>query len=352
MTNNPVSSVIWFFKRIPLTTLIIGGLFFIVLIAGGIIGLSVPGLISDSLQRFGMWGLFVLAMVPSIQSGTGPNLALPIGICAGLFSMVCAMEMGFTGASLLLVAAVFSIIIGALFGYIYGRLMNAVKGSEMAIATYTGFAITFLFCMIWLILPFSHPNVGMFLGSGLRQMVSLVPFEAEQLLENLWQFTVFGITIRTGTLLIFIIAAFLMWLFFRTKTGISISAVGMNPVFARATGLNVNRSRVIANMISTILAALGLIIYAQGYGFVQLYNFPLMMAFPAVAAILVGGANAHRSKIIHVVIGTFLFQGLITTGPPIFGRILEGEVISDAVRQVVQNGVILYALTKLKGDSK
>jgi simple sugar transport system permease protein len=192
----------------------------------------------------------------------------------------------------------------------------------------------------------------MFIGSGLRPLISLVPFEADHLLENLWQFNVFGVVIRTGTLLVVVVASVLMWLFFRSKTGISISAIGMNPVFARATGLNVDRGRVIANMISTSLAAAGLIIYAQGFGFVQLYIFPLMMAFPAVAAILVGGANAHRSKVIHVIIGTFLFQCLITTGPPIFGRILEGEIISDAVRQVVQNGVILYVLTQLKGDNK
>ena len=351
-TERSASGFIAFFRRIPLTTLIIGAFFILVLVGGGLIGLSVTGLISESLQRFGMWGLFVLAMVPSIQSGTGPNFALPVGIVGGLLAIVIAMEVGFTGAALLVAAAAMAIVIGAAFGFIYGILMNAVKGSEMAIATYTGFSLTYLFCLIWLTLPFSHPNIGMFIGSGIRNMIALEPFGAQKLLENLWQFKIFGISISTGTWLVIIAACTLMWLFFRTKTGMSISAVGMNPTFAAAVGLNVNRSRVIANMISTALGAVGVIIYAQGYGFVQLYDFPLWMGFAAVAAILVGGATAQRAKIIHVFIGTFLFQGLITSGPAVFSRLLQGEDISDAVRMVIQNGIILYALTQKKVDGE
>jgi len=38
-----------------------------------------------------MNGILVLAMVPSIQSGTGPNFALPVGVVCGLFSLVCSI---------------------------------------------------------------------------------------------------------------------------------------------------------------------------------------------------------------------------------------------------------------------
>ena len=351
-TSKDRSDVIGFIKRIPVVTWSIGGFFILVLILGTTIGLSLSSLLSDSLQRFGMWGLFVLAMVPSIQSGTGPNFALPIGIVSGLFALVTAMEMGYTGPVLLLVSAGMALVLGCLFGFIYGRLMNAVKGSEMAIATYTGFAITYLFCMIWLMLPFKNENIGWFIGSGLRNIISLEPFFAEHLLENLWQFKLFGITIRTGTLLVFAIASILIWLFFRSKTGIAISAVGMNPMFARAAGLNVDKSRITANMISTCLAAVGIVIYSQGFGYVQLYDGPLLMAFPAVAAVLVGGASAQRSKVMHVLIGTFMYQGLLTVAPPIFGRLMQGADITLPMIQVLQNGIILYALTQMKGGNK
>ena len=353
-TLNDGFNILGIVKRIPLTTLVIGGLYIIVLIVGVAIGFSLPEEISLSLQRFGMWGLFVLAMVPSIQSGTGPNFALPVGICAGLLAFVLTIEWGFTGYALLVAASALAIVFGCISGYLYGKLMNMVKGSEMAIATYTGFSITYLFCMVWLVLPYSNAYLGFFLGDGIRHIISLEPMGAQRILEELWAFEVLGITFRTGTLLVIAVACTLMWLFFRSRAGIAISAVGMNPVFARAAGLNVDRSRIIANMISTSLGAVGIVVYAQAFGFIQVYDFPLLLAFPAVAAIMVGGASAQRSKIMHVIIGTFLFQGLITVAPPVAGRLLQGTDadIANPVRMIIQNGVILYALTQLKGGSK
>jgi len=341
-----------YIKQLPKATLIIGAFWILVLILGGTLGFPVTGLLSNAIQRFGLWGLFVLAMVPSIQSGTGPNFALPIGICGGLFAMVTATEFGFTGGLLLLVAGLMAVVVGCGLGYVYGKLMNAVKGSEMAIATYTGFSITFLFCLLWTILPYTNPNIGWFMGEGLRNFVAMEPLGAERIIDNFLSFTVFGISIPTGTILLVMTCCALMWLFFRSKTGLAITASGMNPMFATASGLNVDRNRVIANMVSTSLAAVGIIIYAQGFGLLQLYDGPLLMAFPAVAAILVGGASAQKSRVMNVVIGTLLYQGILSNAPPVFGRMLQGADMTDAVRMVIQNGVILYALTQLRRGSK
>jgi len=341
-----------FIKRVPLAPFIIGGFWIAVLILAAVLNQPWITLISDSIQRFAIWGMLVLAMVPSIQSGTGPNFAIQVGICSGMLAMVVAIEWGFTGMSFILVGALLAILISLVLGYLYGKLMNAVKGSEMAIATYTGFAITFAFYFIWLAVPFSSPFLGWFIGDGLRNTVALEPLEASRILDNLILVNVFGLEIRVATILILLVACILMWLFFRSKAGISISAVGANPVFAKAVGINVDRSRTIANMLSTSVAAVGVILYAQSFGNLQLYDFPMWMAFPAVAAILVGGATAQRSKVIHVIIGTLLFQGLLATVPPVFNELLQGEDMTDAVRMVVQNGVILYALTRMKGGAK
>jgi len=343
-----------FVKRIPLTTLLIGGLLVLVLIVGTIVGFSLTTELTNILQRFTYWSVLVLAMVPSIQSGTGPNFALPIGICAGLLAMVITMELQLMGYAFIVIAILIAILIGCIFGYIYGRLMNAVKGSEMAIATYTGFAITFFFSIIWLVYPITNEFIGFFLGPGLRSIIRLETFAAEKILERLWAFSLFGVEIPTGTLLVFGLFATIVFLFFRSKSGVAITAAGMNPVFARATGINVDRSRLIANMMSTSLGAVGMIVYAQGFGFAQFYDTPLMMAFPAVAAILVGGATASRSRIINVIVGTILFHGLLTTAPPVIGRLLQDSDadIVNPVRLIVQFGVILYALTKMSGGAK
>jgi simple sugar transport system permease protein len=339
-------------KKIPFSTAAVGSLYLTLLIIGVATGIRLPVLLTDSLHLFGVWAILVLAMVPSIQSGTGPNFALPVGVVCGLLAMVITLSMNFMGMSFVLVSAAFAIVFGITGGYLYGRLMNAVKGSEMAIAPYTGFAITFLFSIIWLILPIHHELMTMFMGSGLRHMIDLSQWNANLLFAEFLQFDLFGITFRTGELLIIAVACFAMWVFFRTKTGIGISAVGSNPMFAKATGINVDKSRIIANIISTTVGALGVIVYANGFGFVQLYEFPFMMAFPAVAAILVGGASARRAKISNVIIGAFFFQGLFAISLPVLGNILPTADIVNPIRMGVQNGIILYALTRMSGGGK
>lgn len=351
-------------NKIGLPTLIIGSFWVILLITGGVLGISMITLVSDTIKRAGMNGILVLAMVPSIQSGTGPNFALPIGIVCGLFAVVLSIEFGFTGASWLFVSIALAIVFAVLLGYLYGKLLNAVKGSEMTIATYTGFSISAFMCLAWLMIPFSSPKMGWFMGKGLRETVQLDAVGGDQIISNFLSFSLFdekgifvmggekGLIIPMGMIIVFLICCSIVWLYFRSKSGIAISAGGINPRFAQASGININRNRIKANILSTVLGAVGIIVYSQGYGYAQLYNAPLMMAFPAVAAILIGGATASRAKVSHVIIGTIIFQGLLTTALPVANQLFEGTDLSEILRMVIQNGIILYALTQVKGGDK
>jgi len=340
------------YSHLSISTIIIGSVWIAVLILGVTQGFSLGGMLGETISRFGRWGLLVLAMVPSIQSGTGPNFALPIGVCVGLFAIVCAIEFGFVGISWLIAAVVMAIVLAVIVGYLYGKLMNAVKGSEMVIATYTGFASTFLFCIIWMAAPFSSPVMGWMLGAGLRSQISLGSVESAQILDNFLKFEFLGITFPTGMLLVVLFCCLLVWLFFRSKAGIAISAVGSNPMFARASGLNVDRSRVLANIVSTVLCAVGIILYVQSFGFADLYIFPLYMAFQAVASVLVGGATAQRARIFHVILGTIIFQGLLTNALPVLDSVIPVSNLSEIMRLIFQNGIILFALTRVKGGGK
>lgn len=342
-------------NKIGLPTLIIGAFWVVLLITGGVLKISMMTLLSDTIKRTGMNGILVLAMVPSIQSGTGPNFALPIGIICGLFAIVLAIEFGFTGASWLFVSIALGVVFAVILGYLYGKLLNAVKGSEMTIATYTGFSISAFMCLAWLMIPFSSPKMGWFMGKGLRETIQLDAIGAAQILSDFWKINIGGeneLIIPTGMILIFLFCCVIVWLFFRSKSGIAISAGGINPRFAQASGININGNRVKANILSTVLGAIGIIVYSQGYGYAQLYNAPLMMAFPAVAAILIGGATASRAKVSHVIIGTIIFQGLLTTALPVANQLFEGTDLSEILRMVIQNGIILYALTQVKGGGK
>ena len=333
---------------IGISTLIIAIFWALVLITAYVKEMSVQVLLSDTIRRAGMNGVLVLAMVPAIQSGTGPNFALPIGIVCGLLAAVCAIELDLMGVSWLLASVLLSIPLAVIAGYVYGKLLNAVKGSEMTIATYAGFSITALMCLVWMMVPFSNPKMGWFIGKGLRETIQLDAVGSAQILNNFLAFKIGDVVIPTGMLLFFGFFVVLVWLFFRSKTGIAISAGGANPKFAQAAGLNIDRNRILANILSTVLGAIGIIVYSQSFGYTQLYVAPLLMAFPAVAAILIGGATAARASVLNVVIGVFLFQGLLTSALPVANEVFAGTDLSEIMRAIIQNGVILYALTQVK----
>jgi simple sugar transport system permease protein len=146
-------------------------------------------------------------------------------------------------------------------------------------------------------------------------------------------------------LLFFGLLAFIIWAFLHTKTGTAMTAVGSNSVFARASGINVDKVRTLSVIMSTWLGAIGILVYQQSFGFIQLYMGPFYMALPAVSAILIGGASVNKASILNVVIGTFLFQGIVTMTPSVMNSMIHTDM-SEVIRIVVSNGMILYALTR------
>ena len=186
-------------------------------------------------------------------------------------------------------------------------MLNKIKGGEMMVATYVGFSSVSFMCMMWLLLPYKSPTmVWGFAGKGLRTTISLEGFY-DKVLANFLAIDLnkFGINlvIPTGSLLFFAVLAFLMWAFLHTKTGTAMTAVGSNPAFAKAAGINIDKMRMLSVVLSTWLGAVGILVYQQGFGFVQMYMAPFNMAMPAVAAILIGGASVNKASIANVIIG-------------------------------------------------
>lgn len=132
--------------------------------------------------------------------------------------------------------------------------------------------------------------------------------------------------------------------------GLAMQVAGSNEKFALSNGIDVDKERITGTILSTVLAAVGIIVYSQAFGFLQLYNAPLYAAMPAVAAILIGGASLQRARIIHVVIGTMLFQSLLVVALPVINILAEGN-LSEVIRAIVSNGIILYALTRTGGEA-
>ena len=328
-----------------LPRMIIAVFLLVLFIAAPFVGADFWTQVTNLFNRFSWNAVLVLAMVPMVHSGCGLNFGLPLGIISGLLGATLSIEWGFTGLASFVMAVLIATPFALLFGVGYGWLLNKIKGGEMMIATYVGFSSVSFMCMMWLLLPYHSPTmVWGFAGKGLRTTISLEGFY-DKVLANFLQINIGSLSIPTGTLLFFALLAFAMWAFLHTKTGTAMTAVGSNPTFARAAGVNVDRMRLLSVVISTWLAAIGILVYEQGFGFIQLYMAPFYMALPAVSAILIGGASVNKATITNVVIGTILFQGIVTMTPTVMNNMIHMD-ISEVLRMVVSNGMILYALTR------
>jgi len=356
-----------FYTDFGLPRIIILATFILLFVTAGIFGMNLPSFAGDVLRRWGMFGILVLAMVPGIQSGIGPNFGVSIGIVAGMVGAVLSIDMNHAGAFMFigddairatfqaLVAIGIGILVAIPMGVLYGALLNRVKGSEMAITVYVGFGTVSLFNILWALFPVTASILILpATGRGLRQMVNLnADFGGafDQWLQ--FRINVFGfgyMTVRLGLLLVFFLACFLMWLFTRSRLGMRMSAAGSNPSYARASGINVDRMRILGTTISTALGAVGIVVYASTFGFLQMYGAPLMMGFLIVASILIGGATIRRARVFDVLLGALLFQGMLVIALPLANVIIpDVPGVPEMLRLIITNGIILYALTKVKG---
>jgi simple sugar transport system permease protein len=320
--------------------------------AAPFVGVRLDTSLTDVLNRFGQNAIMVLALVPMVQAGCGLNFGLPLGIIAGLLGSTVAMQLGGTGFPGFLLALSVTLPLGSAFGAGYGAVLNRVKGEEMTIAMYVGFSAVMLFSILWLVLPFTRADMVMgFAGEGLRRSISL---------ERYWAHVLNGfLALRIGPQFVFpsgliafvALACLFVWAFMRTKTGTAMTAVGSNPDFARASGVSADKMRLVSVIVSTALGGAGILAYQQSFGFIQVYDAPLFMAFPAVSALLLGGASVNKASIANVVVGTFLFQGILTMTPSVFNSVLKTDM-SEVIRIVVSNGMIIYALTRKTGAGK
>ena len=328
-----------------LPRIIISGFLLILFILTPFVGVDLPTQITNIINRFSWNAVLVLAMVPMIHAGCGLNFGLPLAIICGLLGGTLSIQLGFTGPMSFVMAILIATPFAVILGGGYGLLLNRIKGGEMMIATYVGFSVMSFFCMMWLLLPYSSPTMVYGLsGNGLRPTISLDGFY-NQVLAKILHIKIGNIEIPTGSLLVFALLAFLMWAFLHTKTGTAMTAVGSNPAFARAAGINVDRTRMLSVIMSTWLGAMGILMYQQGFGFIQLYNAPNNLTMPTVAAILIGGASVNKASIPNVIIGTILFQGIVTMTPTVMNSAIHMDM-SEVIRIIVSQGMILYALTR------
>ena len=121
-------------------------------------------------------------------------------------------------------------------------------------------------------------------------------------------------------------------------------AVGQDMHVASISGINVDRTRIISIIISTVLAAWGQILYLQNMGTLNTYNNHEQVGLFAVASLLIGGASVDKASWKEALLGTFLFHLLFIVSPLAGKNLMGNAQIGEYFRVFVAYGVIGLAL--------
>ena len=200
------------------------------------------------------------------------------------------------------------------------------------------------------IIPIVHDSLKLPRGYGIRNTVSLLSMR--QSLDNLLAVQVGGVKIPVLTLLIIGLAClFIVW-FRKTKLGQDMRAVGQDMEVARDAGINVERTRVISMVISTVFAGFGMIIYLQNVGNFPTYTAHTQIGMFAIAALLVGGASVDRASIGNVFLGVILFHTMFIVAPKTGAAITGDSMIGEYFRVFVSYAVITLALVMYESKKR
>lgn len=130
----------------------------------------------------------------------------------------------------------------------------------------------------------------------------------------------------------------------RTRLGQNMRTVGQSRVVANAAGINVNKTRIIAMIISTVLACWGQLIYLQNIGTFSTYGAHTQVAQFAIAALLVGGASVQKASNKHAIMGVILFHTLFIVAPQAGKQLFNNAQLGEYFRVFVSYGVIAVSL--------
>ena len=152
------------------------------------------------------------------------------------------------------------------------------------------------------------------------------------------------VNIPVTTYLCIVAICFFNNMLLRTRLGQNMRTVGQSRVVANAAGLDVDRTRIIAMVLSTILACWGQLIYLQNIGTFATYGAHTQVGLFAIAALLVGGASVKKATNKQAIIGVILFHTLFTVAPQAGKQLFNNAQLGEYFRVFVAYGVIAVSL--------
>lgn len=310
-------------------------------------GFSGSYLLNEIMTRLGRNAFLILSLLIPIMAGMGLNFGMTLGAMAGQIGLILVADWQIWGIPGLVLAAIISIPISVLLGLMCGVLLNRAKGREMITSYIISFFVNGVYMLVVLymmgpIIPITHNTLKLPRGYGIRNTVSLLPMR--QAIDNALAINVGGVKIPVLTLIIIALAClFIVW-FRRTKLGQDMRAVGQDMEVARDAGINVERTRIISMVMSTVFAGFGMIIYLQNLGNFPTYSAHTNVGMFCIAALLVGGASVEKASIGNVFLGVILFHTMFIVAPTAGTRIIGDSMIGEYFRVFISYAVITIAL--------
>lgn len=318
-------------------------------------GFSASYLLNEIMTRLGRNAFLILSLLIPIMAGMGLNFGMTLGAMAGQIGLIFVADWQIWGIPGLILAAIISIPISVLLGVFIGRVLNKAKGREMITSYFIAYVMTGVYQLVVLymmgpIIPIKHSSIKLPRGYGIRNTVSLL--NMRQSLDNLIPVSIGGVKIPVFTLILIALAClFIVW-FRKTKLGQDMRAVGQDMEVAKDAGINVDRTRIIAMVISTIFAGFGMIIYLQNVGNFPTYTAHSQIGMFCIAALLVGGASVEKASIGNVFLGVILFHTMFIVAPKTGAAITGDSMIGEYFRVFVSYLVITIALVAYEAKKR
>ncbi len=310
-------------------------------------GLSAGYLINEIVTRMGRNIFLILCLLIPVMAGMGLNFGMTLGAMAGEIALILVTDWQVWGIPGVFLAMIVSIPISILLGILCGNILNKAKGREMITSYMMSYFMNGVYQLIVLfmmgsIIPIKHSSIILPRGYGVRNSVDLMSMR--QCFDNLLAVRIGVVKIPVfNFILIAILCLFIIW-FRKTKLGQDMRAVGQDLEVARDAGINVDRTRIISIVISTVLAGFGMIIYLQNMGNIATYSAHSQIGMFCIAALLVGGASVDKASIGNVFLGVILFHTMFIVAPPAGGAITGDSMVGEYFRVFVSYGVITVAL--------
>lgn len=316
-------------------------------------GQPISSLARDIVTRIVRNSFLVLSLLIPIMAGMGLNFGMTLGAMAGQIGLIFVTDWSIVGIPGLLLAAIISVPISIMLGWICGHMLNKAKGREMVTSYIISFFMNGIYQLIVLyamgsLIPMRSSSLILPRGYGVRNTVNLAGAKGSiglrKSLDNFLSIQIGQVQIPILTILIIVLLCFFILWFKKTKLGQDMRAVGQDMEVAREAGINVERTRILSIVISTVLAGFGMIIYLSNMGTLNTYNSHSQIGMFSIAALLVGGASVTKANIRNVFLGIILFHTMFIVSPYAGKNLIGQAQLGEYFRVFVSYGVITLAL--------